>query len=48
MHKRVLFITPAYYSTKPHEIAESEEKDSHNWGQVTEKDTSFKDVETSK
>ena len=32
--------------TQPHEVAESEEKDSHDWGKVTEKDTSFDDIES--
>lgn len=31
---------------QPHEVAESEEKDSHSWGKVTEKDTSFDDIES--
>lgn len=27
--------------TQPHEIAEMEEKESHDWGEVSKKDTSF-------
>jgi len=35
------------YSTRsrPHEVAESEERDSHDWGKISEKDTSFEDLE---
>ena len=29
---------------QPHEIAEMEEKESHDWGKITEKDTSFEDT----
>ncbi len=29
------------YATGPHEVAESEEKESHTWGSISEKDTSF-------
>ena len=30
--------------TQPHEIAEMEEKESHDWGKITKKDTSFEDT----
>lgn len=30
--------------TQPHEVAESEEKEAHDWGKITKKDTSFEDT----
>ena len=44
MHKRILFINPNTkkpFIINPHEIAEAEEKDAFDWGNVSEKDTSF-------
>ena len=46
--RRQFFMTTRTHmkSSQPHEVAESEEKDSHEWGKVTEKDTSFDDIES--
>jgi len=48
IHKRApapIFIVPRYYhpKIKPHEIAEAEEKEAHDWGNISEKDTSFEE-----
>lgn len=45
--KRQYAMSTHYHmkKTQPHEMAEMEEKESHDWGNVTKRDTSFEDTE---
>ena len=48
IHKRApapIFVPRYHHKIKPHEIAEAEEKEAytHDWGNLSEKDTSFEE-----